>query len=212
MGRWLAALVLLAWAFPAATRAGEEPLALAELMQRFAAMPGLEAKFEEERQIALLELPLRSSGSLYFAPPDALARHTESPARSSLVVEGDRMQVSDGEGERALDLAGQPLLRVFIDGFRLALRGDLAALERTFVLKFDAPAGGAWSLELSPRDPTLGRVLERVELRGRGTAVSEVRILELNGDATRLRFSGVDAKRSFSPEERARFFGGAERE
>ena len=217
MKRWTLAVVLTAaWAFPVATLAGDDPapgethaLALSELMQHFARMPGLEAHFEEERQISLLELPLRSSGSLYFAPPDALARHTLSPAPSTLVVEGDRMRLADAEGGRSIDLAAQPLLRVFVDGFRLALRGDLAALERAFEVTYAPAAGaGSWSMRLVPRDAALAKVLQRVELRGRATAVADVRIVETNGDETRLRFSDVDTARSFSAEERARFFEG----
>jgi len=223
MWRWaFAASLVVVWALPVGARADEETrtestaareapdaLSLASLMQRFSQMPGFEARFEEERQISLLERPLRSSGSLYFAPPNSLARHTRSPSRSTLVVDGDRMSVSDADGQRSIDLASQPLVRVFVDGFRLAIRGDLTALEKDFEVVFEAPASprDAWSIQLTPRDATLRRVLRDVEIRGREAVVSSVRIREQNGDATRLAFSEIDPARSFGAEERERLFG-----
>ena len=42
------------------------------LLAEFSHMPGLEARFREEKRIALLVLPLVSEGTIHFAPPARL--------------------------------------------------------------------------------------------------------------------------------------------
>ena len=62
----------------------------------------------------------------------------------------------------------------------------------------------AWELVLTPRSPSLQRVLREVRLRGAGAVLSEMRISEVLGDSTVTTFSNVDLTRRFTEAERER--------
>ena len=77
-----AALAALGLAAAAAAATPE----LDEILRRMASARGVEAPFEERKEIALLAQPLETRGVIYFVPPDRFARFTTSPGASALVV------------------------------------------------------------------------------------------------------------------------------
>ena len=207
MARWGFAALALACSLAAAEPA-PLPAELQSLARRFADMPGLSARFEEEKRLSLLRAPLASEGTLYYARPDLIARHTTAPAASSWVLRGDTLHVSGPDGARSLDLAAVPALQPLLDALRSLLRGDLPALERVFEIGFDAPASadGRWQLRLTPREAPLRDVVSLLEIEGVAGILSSLRVREVGGDETFERFSQVDPLRRFSEAERSRIF------
>ncbi len=168
---WVAlALGLAVGLWPAAGRAparAQGPSGLDGLLDRFAAVPGLVARFHEEKRIGLLAAPLVSEGMLRYARPGRLVRETTRPERSTLRIAGDRLQIDDAEGRRDLDLASQPIVRSFVDAFLGVLEGDRHGLERAFTVTY-APAGSGWRLTLVPRGATMQRLIRFDRDRGHG--------------------------------------------
>jgi len=154
-------------------------------MARLAAVPERRARFQEEKRLAALTEPLRSTGRLLYRRPDRLEKVTESPEAESLVVDGDRLVITTGqEPPRVVDLAAHPEVRAAVDAVRGPLSGDLAALRRSFaVTASGTPA--AWRLVLVPTDPA-ARLLATVEVDGAGDQPREVVIQQADGDEDRL--------------------------
>jgi outer membrane lipoprotein-sorting protein len=200
------AAVVLASAAPAAEPEAKEPVSVEALLARFRAFPGLKAHFREVKKLTLLKAPLISEGTLYFAPPDRLARQTTSPAPSRLVVDGRQVSFVDAEGTQSIPLEGNPVVRLFVDAFLKVLAGDRAALERIFAIDLRASARG-WVMTLSPRLAPMTDVIERVVFEGRGGLVDRLVIREQGGDETVTTFSAVDVGRRYTAEEKARIFG-----
>ncbi len=77
---------------------GEDPGALSvdSLLSRFAAVPGLEARFREEKRIAILAAPIVSEGTIHFVPPARLVRKTVTPQSSTLLINGETLLIGDG--------------------------------------------------------------------------------------------------------------------
>lgn len=184
------------------------PLDAESLLRRFAATPGLTARFEEEKHLALLRAPLVSDGAIYFAPPDKLARHVVRPSPSTLVIRGTALTLTDGAGTRSLDLSESPIARAFVDTLRMLLTGDFAALRAAHEIELSA-AAEPWQLRLRPRTAPLLGAIDRIEVGGAGDTIAEIRIVEAGGDETRTRFSEVDAAHAFSPSELERLFPNA---
>lgn len=155
-------------------------------MARLAAVPERRARFQEEKRLAALDQPLRSTGRLLYRRPGRLEKITEWPEPERLVVDGGQLVLTQGqEPPRVVDLAGQPELRALVDAVRGPLAGDLAALRRSFtVTASGTPA--AWRLVLVPTDPAASRLLARVEVDGGGDAPREVAIRQADGDEDRL--------------------------
>jgi len=193
----------------AAPPAAPATTSLEDLMARFARMPGLVADFREEKTLALLRDPLVSEGTIYFSPPDHLARVVRAPVASRLVLDGDRLGFSDGgagSGGREIAVDTYPTMSLLVDSMRRILSGDLAGLEALYRIDY-ATDGDGWSARLEPTAPELRSALRELRLRGSGLAVGEFVLVERNGDTTRMVFSDVHTDRRFDDEERARVFG-----
>lgn len=197
----LAPAVSTQGAFAQAPSAAEgPPPTLEALLQRFASSPGFEARFVEEKRIALLAVPLRSEGRIWFAPPGRLMRRVERPEPSAALIADGRLRMQQGDAVEEIAITDNPVLRGFIDSFRAVLAGDRAALARYYDATYTRNESG-WELRLRPRDDALRRFLREIHLSGTGVVITEMRMTEMSGDETRTTFSQVDTRRSFSEAE-----------
>ena len=190
---------------PAPAVAQQSAPTLDALLQRFGQMPGMSARFREEKRIALLAVPVRSEGVLYFSPPGRLMRKVTSPSPSSALLEGGRLTF-ESEGDRqVVELSESPVLAGFVEIFRYVLAGDRQALERTYRVAYETE-GATWKLTLRPRNEALGRFLREMVLHGEGFAVKTMKMVEVSGDTTTTELFDVDPRRRFTPAETRRFF------
>ena len=199
------ALLLLA-SLARSAPASPPSLTLDELLGRMSSTRGVVAEFHERKQIALLERPLESTGTLYFAPPDRFTRVTRTPASTRLVLDGARMRFEDATGASAVDLAANPVARQFAENMVALWSGDRARLEKLYRLSFSAE-GARWQLVLVPRSPALARFIERLALRGDGAEMRELELVETDGDRTLTQFTQSDVDHAFGAEEAQRIFG-----
>ena len=181
------------------------PPRLDDLLGQFKRAPGLFARFREEKHLAVLDGPLVTEGTIHFAPPARLARHAEKPLASTLIVDGDQLQFGDADGRQSLDLATNPVARLFVDSFVKLLAGDRAGLERIFEVGLAARAGG-WVLTLTPRVSPMDKVIKELSLRGEGLALREMDVRDTSGDWTHTTFTDVDVSRRYTPAELDRIF------
>ena len=177
----------LAAALLAIAAHAEEPrepaaFSLAELMDGMAATSGVIADFREQKQIALLEKPLESSGTLYFVPPSRLARFTSKPEPSALIINGEELRFQQGDREK-FDMTGYPMARVFIDNFIVLFNGDLPKLQDLYHTNFSAE-GETWTLILEPRRSPLRGLVKEISLRGNRDGIREMVMQNQDGDRT----------------------------
>ncbi len=180
-------------------------IGLEELMGRLAQSGGVRARFRETKHLSLLTAPLVSEGTLYFAPPDRFARHTTQPGNARIVVDGDRMAMRDETGHRVMDLEGSRVARHFVGNLRVLMRGDLAGLRSRYEIGFHAD-GNHWQLRLEPRSRIVRRIVEQVNVEGRGAELISMENLETNGDRISTVFFEVETGLDFSPAELERLF------
>ena len=201
----LTLLISATTAHAAPTPAAVPALTLDSLMSQFRAVTGLEAKFHEEKKMALLSAPLLSEGAIYFSAPDRFVRETTAPAKSTLRVDSHELRFGDASGTQAIPLDGNPVVRLFVDAFVKVLQGDREALERIFAIELKT-AGKGWQLILKPKVAPMTQVIDRLELFGSGVAIDKMLLFEVDGDETDTVFSAVNTARKFSPAESARIF------
>lgn len=208
VGLVLTVLLGMSVALPTALQAAPEaaPADLETLMNGMASASGVVAGFREVKRLALLSEPLESRGTLYFVPPDRLARVTTAPAATRLVIDGDRFSFDDGTGSQAMDLSGNPVAREVVENFIVLFNGDLDALRRRYEPEFETSDDG-WSLALTPRASRLRDIVARVTLEGRGRTLTRMTLLEAGGDTTTTHFEDVQNDYAFDAAELARVFG-----
>ena len=191
-------------AAPKASASGE--VTIDSLLARFRGIVGLSAHFREEKHIALLAQPLVSEGTVHYAPPGRIARHTLTPSPSSVVLDGTTLRFGDATSEHSIDTGASPVVRAFVDSFLAILAGDRASLERSFVVDFHNPAGQKWEIALVPRDPTLARIIREIRFAGDDVVISQMRIREASGDEGVTTFTDVDAAHRYTQAEADRVF------
>ncbi len=174
---------------------------LQSLLTRMAAMPGLSARFHEEKHMALLAVPLTNEGTLHFARGVGLVRHTEAPAASTVLIRGEQLSVGTGSERRDIDLGQNPVVRLFVDSILKIYAGDGPALERMYTMQFTPGPGDLWGLRLVPKLSPMDKIIAEIELTGRGLALQTMKIVEKSGDETTTSFSSVQLDRTFSPAE-----------
>jgi outer membrane lipoprotein-sorting protein len=152
-------------------------------MQALAAVKSSRASFVELKHIAILTTPLQSRGRLVYTAPGRLEKHTLSPRRESLVLEGDQLTVESGDRKqrRTLQLQDQPVVRAFVESIRSTLAGDLATLTRFYKVEF---VGGErqWRLTLTPGDPQVREVVSEIRIAGSRDGITSVEFFETGGD------------------------------
>lgn len=190
----------------AAVPATAQPATLESLLARFAALPGLEARFREEKRIALLAVPVESEGRIWFAHPDRLMRRVERPDPSAALIAAGQLRMHSGGRTEELSIDGNPVLRGFVESFRAVLAGDRATLERYYEARLTPGEGDAWTLALAPRDRALRGFVSTIEMRGRGVSMERMRMVEVSGDETITTFSDVVTDRRFGDAEARRIF------
>jgi len=163
-----ALLSLLFAALPA--RAAEDELNPAErasLLQQLrdvhAKQPDFEATFTEERTSHLLNKPVISEGSVYFSVPDKFRREVRTPSPSTTVSDGHTMWIYyPSFNEVEIYTLGQ---RSFFDESLAALTAGLnfEHIDEYYNFRAYRDAGG-FQLDLTPKKPSLRRVVEQIIL------------------------------------------------
>jgi outer membrane lipoprotein-sorting protein len=179
-----------------------------QLMAAFSRMPGLEARFVEEKHIALLALPIESRGRIFFARPGLFLRRVESPSPSDIVITASELRVRDDAGDKRIDLDARPEIRPFIQSLLWLMSGAQRPLSDVYNIAFQPEQHGApWQLTLTPKAEPISRLIAHMRVSGVGLRVDEIRVRELRGDESITRISDADPARSFSAEEQRSLFG-----
>lgn len=180
--RWHGVCALLLGASPA--WADAPGWTLDRLMQALHGVRSASARFVERHEIAALDAPLVSSGTLVFVAPDQLQKVTLTPSPARLTVVGDRLTIEQqGETPRTLSVSGTPEVGALVAGIRATLAGDAAGLSRFYSLDVSGEEAG-WSLRLVPRDPRLRAMVREVRIDGAHAQVARIETIAPGGDRT----------------------------
>ena len=175
----LVTLVLLsAPAWPAKDEWG-----LTDLMRNLKAVESSRARFSERKELALLNEPLESSGTLIYRAPGRLEKRTLTPERESLVLDQDTLVFENAERgwKKSFGLREHPVIWAFVESIRSTLAGDLATLQRFYSVKLEGDHSH-WQLALVPRESDMKAVVDEILISGGGTSISRIEIREAGGD------------------------------
>lgn len=154
-----------------------------QLMAVLHNVPSATAHFEERHELADLKVPLVSMGTLVYVAPDQLQKVTLTPIPSRMTVIGDRLTIEQaGDATRIMSVSGTPELGALVAGIRSTLAGDLAGLNRYYIVALSGKSS-SWVLRLVPRD------------LGMREMVSEIRIGGVQGQLARVETSQPDGDR-----------------
>ncbi|WP_295385389.1 LolA-related protein [uncultured Thiodictyon sp.] len=159
---------------------------IGELMATLANRHDGVATFTETKYLAILDLPVESSGELLFAPPARLEKRTLKPKVETLALDGEVLTVVSQTQRHVLQLKDYPEVAGIVESLRAILTGDRQALERLYRLKLEG-SPQRWALELKPLDAAVGWSIARIRVEGTGDEVRSVEIQQTDGDRSVMR-------------------------
>ena len=164
--------------------AGERtPLAPDRLAEIITGAPDHRATFREERRLMLLTEPVKLNGTVRFRAPDRFEKHSLSPQREDLVVEGEWVSVSlpDRDSVLRLNMADDPVLHGLLFSLQSLLTGQPGRLSEIFAVEAWGGADG-WTLRLKPVDAKLAERLRVVRVTGERHWIRTIELWETTGD------------------------------
>lgn len=180
-------LILLTFAGVTRGEQADEGL-LAQLSARSQAIQSLQGHFEQQKTIAVLPVPISSSGRFSFEQGKEVVWEILVPVQSRLKLTPGGIDFADANGEQktpaqAQQAGAEIVARIFMG----VIAGELDSLQDYFTLSASGTAGD-WHIQLVPRTANLSAYITRIELDG-GEFTEHLNIMEANGDKTYIVFT-----------------------
>jgi outer membrane lipoprotein-sorting protein len=148
----------------------------------------ISADFVQEKHLPILARPLISEGRLFYRRPDALRWEYTSPVKSVLLMhDGDARRFVQSDGGLVEDASVRLQAMQFV---MPEISGWLGGRFQDNPL-FHASLNGTNKILLAPKDPSMARFIQRIELlmSERPGVIDEVLIFESDDAFTRMIFS-----------------------
>ena len=166
-----------------------EPLApnelktlLGQIREKRAAAPQVQADFQEEKSIRMMNKPVVTSGKVWFQAPNKFRREVKGNTPSLTVSDGSTLWIHYPKFQSAerYSLGKHSPLDAGIAAITASL--NLQGVEESYHIT-GAREGNGYLLELAPRTPSMKRMLQRFTIRfNQALQVDRTEMLQPNGD------------------------------
>jgi outer membrane lipoprotein-sorting protein len=155
---------------------------LERIREKRAAAPSMQADFQEQRKVHLLDEPINSSGKIWFQAPNKFRVERKGNAPSITVCDGQQLWIyyPNFKSAEHYSLARRSPLDAAISAITTAL--NLENVEHTFHIAGEKAEKG-YDLELTPRNPSMKRIFQKLLLHVSDDLFAErTDMLQPNGD------------------------------
>jgi outer membrane lipoprotein carrier protein len=155
---------------------------LARIREKRAAAPQMQADFQEEKNVHLLNRPISSSGKVWFQSPNKFRRETKGNSPSIAVSDGQQLWIYYPKFKSAehYSLGKRSPLDAGIAAIIAAL--NIENVERDYHITASKQEKG-YELDLQPRNPSMKRFMNRFTIRmNADLQVERTEMLQPNGD------------------------------
>jgi outer membrane lipoprotein carrier protein len=158
---------------------------LARIRQERAAAPQVQADFQEEKTMRLMNKPIVSSGKVSFQMPNKFRREVKGSSPSVTVSDGQQLWIyyPNFKSAERYSLGKRSPLDSVIAAINTAL--NLENVESSFHIaatKIDPPKAG-YELDLTPRSPSMKRMFQKLKVQiNDDLLLQRTEMLQPNGD------------------------------
>lgn len=155
---------------------------LDRIREKRAATPQVQADFQEEKVIRLMNKPIVSVGKVWFQPPNKFRREVEGNSPSITVSNGQQLWIyyPNFKSAEHYSLGKRSPVDSAIAAINTAL--NLENVGSTFQITGEK-IGNGYALHLLPRSPSMTRIFQKLDLRiSPELFVERTEMLQSNGD------------------------------
>jgi chaperone LolA len=192
----MSGLVVALSLFAAFSVAQAEPLApkdlktlLGQIREKRAAAPQVQADFQEEKTIRMMNKPVTSSGKVWFQAPNKFRREVKGNSPSLTVSDGQVLWIYYPKFQSAehYSLGKHSPLDAGIAAITASL--NLEGVEQTYHIS-GLREGSDYILQLAPRTPSMKRLLRQFTIHfNEGLQVDRTEMVQPNGDRIATTYS-----------------------
>ncbi len=155
---------------------------LAQIRDKRAAAPQVQADFQEEKNVHLLNKPISSAGKVWFQSPNKFRREAKGSSPSVTISDGQQLWIYYPAFKSA---------EHYSLGRRSPLDGAIAAITASMNLErvedlyhiTAAREGAGYVLQLTPKNPSMKRFLQSFSIRMNGEMqVERTEMVQPSGD------------------------------
>ena len=155
---------------------------LARIREKRAAAPQVQADFQEEKTVHMLNKPISSSGKMWFQAPNKFRREAKGNSPSITVSDGQHLWIYYPKFKSAehYSLGKRSPLDAGIAAITASL--NLENVEATYHMTATKEADG-YQMQLTPRNPSMKRFLQTFSIRmNNDLQVVRTEMTQPNGD------------------------------
>lgn len=194
------ALLALGAAWPGLPQAAEYPASLTQASTRMKDMASLRANFIQTKRLPALSKPFVIHGTLFYQRGQGIIWRIEKPYRYTYLLQAERITEIGPDGSRKVrDSRDFAALAQINQVFQAVMQADLDILKRHFSLAASG-SDARWQVRLLPKQGVVQQNLREILAAG-SAHVEEILISGVNGDTTRIEFSGSRENAPPSAEE-----------
>lgn len=154
----------------------------------------LKTDFIQEKEMALFREKIVLKGRIYIRKPNELAWHVDSPLRYSVLITDKfiRQWDEDTNQVQEVSLAKNPIFQNVLKQLTVWFSGEYGTLLENNEMRLVSSA--PLVIEFKPRDKSISKkVIQSITITFRDdqTYLQQIRIVELTGDVTTLRFTNT---------------------
>ena len=155
---------------------------LGRIREKRAAAPQVQADFQEEKNVRMLNKPIVSSGKIWFQSPNKFRREAKGNAPSLTVSDGQQLWIyyPNFKSAEHYSLGKRSPLDAGIAAITASL--NLESVESTYHISGTKEADG-FQLQLLPRNPSMKRFLQTFTIKmNNDLQVVRTEMVQPNGD------------------------------
>ncbi|HVU35887.1 MAG TPA: outer membrane lipoprotein carrier protein LolA [Opitutaceae bacterium] len=208
MFRRVLLLVLVATAVRADPPAALAPVNAADpawrqLAEEFAHQPDLTANFEERRWFPFRREPVELTGEVRVSQKHGLSLHYRTPGKRIVILDQEGLLIRDATGQSSGP--NDPRAAIINHALLHILRLDLSDLQTQFDVQ-GSRNGPKWTIELSPREPQVARMIGRIIVTGVGRTVGRIELRHGGREFVQIDMARPFPSAPFSAEDLKRYF------
>ncbi|CAN5901623.1 hypothetical protein BH11MYX3_BH11MYX3_01650 [soil metagenome] len=197
---------------PPATLVAGEPTYGAKIDPVFAhlTLARLSCSFTEQKHVALLAKPLRSTGTILFERDRGIVRTTLTPKPQQVVLTKTTLRIKKDKRVEEVPLDKSKDLKAFATIFPTLLRGERAELEKAFTIGLYGSDADWWALTFAPKTESLKKLVKSVTVFGKKSELVSLQVIEASGDSTDTQLASIRKNKDVTDAEITTAFGASE--
>jgi outer membrane lipoprotein carrier protein len=188
---WLPATQTITLAQNAVSKSEQERI-ISEISTSAHSIRTLQCKFEQTKELSIMDDKMVSKGTMAFARPGNLSWHYTSPYDYNFIIANDKVHIGKGKSHKSIDLKSSQTFQGIAKMIAGSVTGKCLTQTKDFDVKIRANER-VYVAHLTPKDKHFKKMFTTIRLtyNRANRTMDSVEMTEANGDVTSIVFKEI---------------------